>query len=410
MFSNLRRITSLLLLFPLAIFSQSNPSGSQDDSAKTVVKANTRQVVVDVIATDSKGNPLSDLESTNFTILENGRRQTISDFTFKQPGEIQTTSQVHLPANVYTNVPTTTPSSVNVILLDALNGEFSSRAYALRELMKFLDGHPAIQPTAIYLMEQNIKLLHDFTTDTDQLKEVLANFHPQVAPRIDNVYAAATPFTQHGTLQATPQTIQATLEALKFLARSLAAYAGRKNLIWLSEAFPINLFPDDMKGGPSDVLRTQDVMGSAVADTANIQTQLGKYSEYAAEVEKTANLLMSSQIAVYPIDAAGVGRISRVDALTTMRSMADRTGGKTFASQNDLDLSIRGSMNDGATYYTLAYYPDDKTWNGKFRQIEIKTDHPGTNLRYRSGYYASDPGAATGNDSKKLGAEFSQAL
>jgi len=154
----------------------------------------------------------------------------------------------------------------------------------------------------------------------------------------------------------------------------------------------------------------QEAMTSAVADTANIQTQLGKYSEYAAEVEKTANLLMSSQIAVYPIDAAGVGRISRVDALTTMRSMADRTGGKTFASQNDLDLSIRGSMNDGSTYYTLAYYPDDKTWNGKFRQIEIKTDHPGINLRYRSGYYASDPATETGNDSKKLGAEFSQAL
>jgi hypothetical protein len=121
---------------------------------------------------------------------------------------------------------------------------------------------------------------------------------------------------------------------------------------------------------------------------------------------------MAAQVAVYPIDAAGVGRISRLDAFTTMQSMADRTGGKAFINQNDLKPSIRSSMDDGSTYYTLAYYPEDKNWDGKFRRIEIKTRQAGVNLRYRLGYYALDPDLESKEkeDARKLGADFTQAL
>ena len=120
---------------------------------------------------------------------------------------------------------------------------------------------------------------------------------------------------------------------------------------------------------------------------------------------------MNAQVAVYPIDAAGVGKLSRVSNLATMRDVAERTGGKTFAGQNDLDASIRSSIDDGATYYTLAYYPENKNWDGQLRQIEVKAAEPGMNLRYRRGYYALDPDAAAKpEDSKKLVEDFSHAL
>src|SRR5262249_22384966 len=142
------------------------------------------------------------------------------------------------------------------------------------------------------------------------------------------------------------------------------------------------------------------------------QKGTNSYGDYMAEVQKVADALMSAQVAVYPIDAAGVGRISRLEALVTMRSMAERTGGKTFVNQNDLNESIRSSMDDGSTYYTLAYYPEDKNWDGKFREIDIKTSHPGAALRYRSGYYALDPNLESRQkeDAKTLAAEFTRAL
>ena len=415
------RTTLLILIFLAAAIAQDNES-------KTVLKTNTRLVVVDVVATDAKGSPVSDLQSVDFTVLENGRPQKITNFSFQHPGEIAGTAAPLLP-NVFTNVPAKKSSSLNIILLDALNGEFTSRAHALDELVRYLESGPAIQPTAIYLLEERLKLMHDFSTDTKALREVLAGFKPRVAPHVDTVYAAASAFTQKGTFQVTDNNIEVTLRELNSLAQALAGYPGRKNLIWLSEAFPVDLFPDlrelggwafgrDVhvpaeKGGSSDAASPGNVAGNTGMPSVSFgQLGLKSNGDYLEMVQKVSDALMAAQVAVYPIDAAGVGRISRLEALTTMRSMAERTGGKTFANQNDLNTSIRNSMDDGSTYYTLAYYPDDKNWDGKFRQIEVKTNHPGVNLRYRLGYYALDPRLESKDkeDSKKLAADFSHAL
>ena len=433
MFSFKARIFSaFVLLLALGSFSQLR-STPQDDQSKTLVKANTRLVVVDVVVTDGKGVPISGLESTDFTVLENGRPQKISNFSFQHP-ETALPEQAHLPANVFTNVPTVKTTSLNIILLDALNGEFTSRAHALDELIKYLGSGPAIQPTAIYLLEQKLKLLHDFSTDPNSLKEALAGFKPRIAPHVDNVYSAASAFTQKGSNQATPYDIETTLKELNSLAQSLAGYPGRKNLIWLSEAFPVDLFPDTMtpratalttrtaparspRGGtdvqPQPTATPQNLPGDIpLPPLSEAQRGLSSYGEYLALIQKVSDAMMAAQIAVYPIDAAGVGRISRLEAFTTMRSMAERTGGRTFANQNDLNTSIRNSMDDGSTYYTLAYYPDDKNRDGKFRRIEVKTTHAGANLRYRLGYYALDPKLESrqNEDAKKLGTEFMQAL
>lgn len=403
---NARVILIWLLLTAVAAFAQANQSSTQpDDQPKTTLKASTRLVIVDVVATDSKGVPVPDLESIDFAVLENGAPQKISNFSFQHPEEISG-SAAPLPPNVFTNVPAKKSSSLNVILLDELNGEFASRAHALDELVKYLSNATAIQPTAIYLMEQNLRLLHDFTTDTRKLKEVLAGYKPRVAPHVDDVYAAASAFTQKGSLQTGDLNIQTTLKNLNSLAQSLAGYPGRKNLIWLSEAFPVNLFPELYTVGPQGPASGFPKLNGTIEEKYS-----GKaYSDYTEEIAKVADALMAAQVAVYPIDAAGVSRISRVDAITTMRSMSERTGGKTYVNQNDLQSSIRSSIDDGSTYYTLAYYPTDKNWDGKFRPIEIKMNRPGVNLRYRQGYYALNPGFESKEEANRLSADFSQAL
>jgi hypothetical protein len=42
-------------------------------------------------------------------------------------------------------------------------------------------------------------------------------------------------------------------------------------------------------------------------------------------------------------------------------------------------------MEDGSTYYTLGYYPENKDWNSAFRKIQIKLQRNGVKLRYRIG-------------------------
>jgi len=100
-----------------------------------------------------------------------------------------------------------------------------------------------------------------------------------------------------------------------------------------------------------------------------------------------------------------------LSSIGTMQVMAEQTGGRVFYNNNDLELGIRSSINDGSTYYTLTYYPSNKTWDGRFRKIAITTTRPGTSLRFRQGYYAIDPGMpASKKDSDKLARDFSQAL
>ncbi|HEY1527932.1 MAG TPA: hypothetical protein VGH51_17000, partial [Candidatus Angelobacter sp.] len=81
-----------------------------------------------------------------------------------------------------------------------------------------------------------------------------------------------------------------------------------------------------------------------------------------------------------------------------------------FIGTNNLTASMTSSVDDGSTYYTLEYYPDNKTWDGKFRTIQIHSSRPGISLRYRQGYYALDPEKVNKADSDAVAENFSRSL
>src|SRR5258708_5849577 len=378
----------LALALPLSGQGVQNPPVKQDDpttyKSVSVLRATTRLVVVDVVAIDGKGTPVADLKAEDFTVLEDGKPQTIRGFSFQTPGTV-TRVAASLPPGVVTNAPQYgASSSLNVILLDAMNTDFSNRAYAQDMLIKYLETSPVIQPTAVFALEGKLRLLHDFTTDTKPLRDVLANFKPQGPTHIATVDAAASPFGRSGSFQPTGLGRNATFNAMSFLAKALAGYHGRKNLIWLSEGFPINLFPDATIG----------------AGTMAIE-------DYSAVSEKIADDLMNAQVALYPIDASGVSINDRFSARTAMISMSERTGGKTFYNRNDIDMGVRTSIDDGATYYTLDYYPQNRNWDNKFRHIEVKLTRPGVRLHYRQGYFAQVPEKENPNS---VARDFTQAM
>jgi VWFA-related protein len=255
-------------------------------------------------------------------------------------------------------------------------------------------------------------LLSDFTTDTRMLKALVEEYRPQTATKVQDVYTAATPFALHGA-PTSERNQEATVSALETLARALAGYPGRKNLIWLSQAFPINFFPeivhDDAMPHSGNGVPIQSPFAQGIAGNPNFKSS--EPGDFLGAVMKVANQLMSAQVAVYPIDAAGLSKEVRFNSIGTMQAMAEQTGGRVFYNSNDIELGIRSSLNDGSMYYTLTYYPENKVWDGKFRTIAVKSAKAGTSLRYRQGYYAIDPGApVTKKDSEKLARDFSQAL
>ena len=392
-----------------------SPQQAQDPvyQSSTVLRATTRLVVLDVVATDNNGAPEQDLKAEDFTVLENGKPQKIRGFNFEHGNVVTQAASGGASSQGFSNAPQfKNASSLNVILLDALNGDFAGHAYGRDELIKFLDKQTLSQPTALYVLSEKLTLLHDFTLDAKELKAMVQDYKPGGPVHVDNVYSAASPFSaRHPSANTTVRSMDITIAALSSLAQALAGYPGRKNLIWVSEGFPLTLFPEIIYDDPTPFGGKGSSGASPAPPTMAMSSsfQSGAGSDFDAVVEKVANALMNAQVAVYPVDASGLQKDNHLNTINTMRSLADRTGGKAFYNRNDVEVGVRTSIEDGSSYYTLEYYPENKTWDGKFRTIQIKS-RPGVTLRYRQGYYALDPGTQGKDAEKDLARNFSNAL
>ena len=414
----------------------------------SVLKAVTRLVVVDVVATNKKGEPVAGLSQSDFSIAEDGKEQAIKVFSFQQPGHQSPSAtpvsiKENLPPNLYTNIPSYKPdSALNVVLLDALNTTMPNQAYVRDQMLRYLDRMPDDRPVAVYaLAGPKLRLLQDFTTDHSVLKEVVRKFKSSASPLLDNptggpeeellppgladsgmlpasILDSMMTFERESSAAKGDIRTVYTLNAMNVIARQLAGYPGRKNLVWVSEGFPINIDPD-----------------------FELRDSFAGSRNYGPEIAEAATALMDAQIAVYPVDARGLMASSYFSAVNSgrdrfgrsltgprmgtainnesqalvavhggMQDLAERTGGRAFYNRNDIDGAIRRSFDDGSTYYTLAYYPTDKNWNGKFRKIHVKVDRPGIKLRYRLGYYAMDPKTVVARNKKEQTAIFSDAM
>ena len=401
---------SLFVLFFLSVYSQTNSSNQQDVlHSDQTLRTNTRLVVVDVVATDSKGQPVTDLKAADFTVLEDGKPQKISGFNFEHPGGASSqVVQVNLPPSIVTNAPRFHSNSLNVILFDTVNGDFAEHAYARDQLLKFLNSAELGRPVAIFGLQSQLKLLHDFTTDNKELSAAVARYKPPATTiNSESIESRASAFTTRGDFHTSERGIETTLNQLNALAKVLAGYPGRKNLIWLSESFPLVLFPET--SGQLN-LSQQDLRSAGTPGAnQNLQTNAA-FKDYAVLVKKVSDSLMAAQVAVYPVDAGAVGKDDHLASQHTMDSMAENTGGKSFKNSNDLVLGLRTGIEDGSTYYTLTYYPENKNWDGQFRRIQVKSDRGNMNLLYREGYYAVDPAKINKEDSDVVAENFSRML
>lgn len=448
------------LAFVLVLASQAAPGQQQSAQPSPVVKVKTRLVILDVVAHDKKGQVIKDLQASDFKVQEDGKKQAISVFAFQEPGTIpvETAASQALPPNVFRNAPKfNSKSALNVILLDALNTNLLNQAYVRSEMVKFLAKLPEGQPIAIYALGRKLRLLQDFTTDLTELKKVIQAFKgesshvlrsptgtPEVpitlqgwalqvaldmAPALE---AQLEDFAQEDTSNQMDTRIQYTVSALTELARMLAGYPGRKNLIWITEAVPMHVFADHYEAK----LEQQGSNLERVLPHGSSEARTRR--DYDTQLAIVSNLMADAQVAVYPIDARGLigspffnvannvsgqgaagglamsmeGKQAEelFEAHTNMLDIAEKTGGKAFYNRNNLDGALLGDMEDGSTYYTLGYYPDNKEWNGRFRKIRLAVDRPGVKLRYRLGYYAIDRALYGKEHPAQRDLDFDQAL
>ncbi len=409
--------------------SQSNATANGAQQATPTFQSSSRLVLVDVVVTDKSGQSVKGLKATDFIILEDGKQQPVRAFESHVWRKTAASMQkINLPPNQYTNFTEQQPNgAVNVVLLDILNTPQQSQQYARKQMIEFLRELPPGQKIALFVLGTKLRMMQGFTGDSDRLvkaaEAILSNTSPVLTTESqyedsasDIAYFADMSGAGGGSLGNLQANLtnalgaevnfqsnirsRMTLDALSSLAGAVSGYSGRKNLFWLAGNFPFRLGPDFS----NDPIRFPD--------------------NYAGAIRETAALLLASQIAVYPIDARGVQTSSvsasarpqvMMESATNQVSMAQNriytdyadtkgamddiareTGGQAFIG-NDLKKIMERGIEQGSTYYTLAYSPAIKKWNAEYHKIEVKTAESGLKLEYRRGYYAVPERAVAGD-------------
>ena len=426
-----------------AASSQSTGGQASEPASPPVVKVTTRLLLVDVVVTDSSGRPVTDLKQADFEVKENGKPQKVVAFAFQPPPPPPVPGKpaykpFPLGPGVFTNLRNLNGEvgPPTILLIDGLNTPFKDQPYMRQKLVKYLEHLEPGRNIAIYTLGTRLRMIQDFTSDPDLLHEAIKKISLQSSmfnqdqqdfadefPGLDpdsSDQSIAQMAQQMQEFESEQQAFQRdlqvriTLDAMKELAHNVAGYAGRKNLVWLSGSFPLTIFPDETSSNPFNVAR-----------------------QYGEDLRNTATTFANEQIAVYPVDARGlvvgfmpdasqrgasfagprggmraVQQIQRGNAQLAashdaMNELASQTGGRAFYNRNDIDRAMALSVAEGSTYYTLAYYPEDKNADGKFRKIEVKLDRKGLQTHYRKGYFATGTRPA---DEKTARTEFLRLL
>ena len=428
------------VLSSLPISAQNSP-----DHDAALFRAETRQVLVDVVVRDHGGQFIPGLKPNVFTILEDGKPQEIVTMTMhaRSATPAEPGAPLKLPPNQYTNYTIVDADRpITLVLMDLLNTQALDQAYARKQMIEFLRALPPGQRVGLFVLGTKLKMLQGFTGDSDtlvaaakmlrpdnsllmtseadrqELEIAAANLDANASPRGAIAISGSSPSPsmadaiekalagEHNYQQI--QRMGLTLAALASLARAVSAYPGRKNLLWLTAEIPLRLGPDfQLSEQANQQSRGNSQIGNHAADLQNQTSPL----------HETAALLTASQIAVYPIDIRGnvsmgtnIGSPNIVGGEEALRNMhehfhrrqtliqwgdqeamtdiARETGGKASFNTNDLKAALEQSTQEGENYYTIAYAPKNHKWDGKYRKIELKCSATGAKLTYRRGYYA----------------------
>jgi VWFA-related protein len=451
-----------------SVFAQTPPTtaGSAQPTSSSqqppTFQSKTRLVTIEVVARDHHGQPVQGLTADDFQVFEqiepkrDQHPQKIAVFRLVDMAAIaaQDIGKQQLAPGVYTNLVTMDkhPVPPTILLIDGLNTDSKSQLQVHHQAIQMLASLPGDTPVAVFLLGRGLRMIQNFTTDPEVLKAAFqkahsaeSNANTQLEPQDDptklsfeandslpadvaggngavkgppannimqGVAVAIERFERENYASEMDTRVRDTLEALRAIARHVAGYAGRKNLLWISSSFPIVITPN-----------------------ANQNLEFEGLRNYQGQMTEVARALADAKVAIYPMDPAGVhtqalfqpdsrtpafsgvtGQYSNqqldrenqslVDRKESMEVLADETGGTVCVEDNELGDCVKKAVNDSRSFYEIAYYPDSGNWDGKFHKIIVKSNKSGLHLGYRNGYYAQ--GQAT-SDQKSSDREVQEA-
>ena len=411
------RIALALALSNAALFAQ--------PQAPTF-RAGTKLVEVTVAVLDKKGNPVTGLSQSDFTVEDGGKAQPIAFFRFDGlPARPEALS----PApGLFTNRIDnggTAPPSVTALVLDTLNTPQELNALIRAQTMRYLKTLGPASRVAVFLMDWDLRVLYDFTGNGDVLRARIekltlgAPSETTVDPVASTVEAADLLKLFEGTdsypiiekaMRAKLDTdlmansviqrnrMDISLSAMEALGSRLAGIPGRKSIVWMSSGFSMASVTGIMGMGPNGDIQNFE---EKVRRTAQRLAQDGVILYIVDPGGVRLSALSSAESSSQPSIARGGGASGRATVLDRSSDTQDMnadtrgsaalmtgvTGGRYLTGTNDLTVGFRQALADIRGSYTLGFYAHE-TADNKWHKLKVGVKRPGVNVRHRQGYLA----------------------
>jgi len=430
---------------------------TQEKTSDSNIKVQVANVVVDLIVTDRHGHHVQGLTAADFKVYEDGVLQKIIGFT-PSAGSAPDSSSPTVAGSDANVKPISQPRTASsqpdprllTVVLDLADNRPANTKNSSDAVLHYLDKTLGIGDyVAIYYVDQSLHMALPFTNDLQKARETLQQIEARrpagtfngsdraaTQEEINDLYRQAHPETQLGAVAGDLQAVsgggqgapsppannmammmerqidtmrtylnmqntfqaRAVFAALRAICLAYRDMPGRKNVVFFSEGF---LYADDAK---PEMEAVADAANRANVSIYVIDPQGVEINPYGAGDRPTDTIASRMAAAGAPGANVGqhggetkfdkiksVGNLSRGDQLEWL---ADTTGGLMVKRTNDLAPAFSKVLDDGRDYYTLAYSPEKREFDGKFHSIKVEVLQHGDQLRYRKGYWATPRGQA----------------
>lgn len=388
-------------------------------------------VEVDVVVTDRRGRPVSDLTPDDFVLLEDGKPQRVAFFLAgdvgRPPAPVQAPPLAR-PAPVEMRL---TPGRYVVLAIDDLHMSAESLVRAKEALRRLIDEQlSAEDQVAVVTTSGALGFVQPFTPERPPLRWAIdrisyherradaggrasmSEYQAQAIERgdpqaldlavreIEQRQELAAPIPSGGgpnprleseargmartLLSQALDMSRATLNALEEALRGLDGVPGRKLVVLVSDGF--------LMGAGTPASRRFDLRALMdVATRARVSVfALHARGLLALPTEADASR-PASPVQTLPGLQERYAREGDQALREGMRDLAESTGGFFIHGTNDLGAAMAQILDANAAAYLLAYEPLLAEGGGRFRRIEVKLPrHPELAVHARRGYFSAD--------------------
>jgi len=402
------RLTSIFLAFAIASAQGPTPQSGPAPAPNPVIRVDVNLVQVDAVVTDSRNRRVSGLQPGDFEILQDGKPETITNFSYvvANPGGARAAAARAVtrpkPLKGETPPPPTVlqPAEITrtmALVVDDLGLAGENFPRVRTAIRSFIDDQ--MRPgdlVAVIRTSAGMGSLQQFTTDKRLLYAALDRV--QYGKSQDRVGMSS--FAPLGSVRRADaafnlfqeQTLTVgSLGALRFVVNSMKGLPGRKSLV---------LFTEDIRliyrGGTDGLVEAalQQLNDAASRSLVVIHTidprGLMDYNLTAAD-----NTSRVSPRRARGVAAQRQGQV--MNGQQGMTELADESGGLFLSDRNDLSAALRQAADDSNGYYLIGYHPAAETFQpekdgkARFHRLEVKVKKAGLTIRSRDGFFA-EPG------------------